>query len=188
MKPNKATEVSFNPYSFLDVMVSRVDTIQVKGARMCHLNPSPASDAAECNGIITERELLLMANPIGEMGACNVSSSAPHIGEDPPEPQDGQLMDVEPGGGDPVSQWASGPPPCLSPGVQPHGSAGTSCNSPVPLIGDTPDEEAACVEQSGQGIEGTGVRDMNLSSTIPSTPVVPPDESYITMSNLYKIQ
>ncbi|XP_041041197.1 uncharacterized protein LOC121276715 [Carcharodon carcharias] len=188
MKPNKVTEVSFNPYSFLDVMVSRVDTIQVKGARMCHLNLTPVSDAAECDGIITERELLLMVNPIVEMWECSIRSSAPHTGEETPEPQDGQLMDVEPGGGDPMSDWASGPPPCLSPGVQPHGSAGTSHNSLVPLTGGTPDEEAACVEQSGQGIEGTRVRGMNLGSTIPSNPVVPPDESYITMSNLYKIQ
>ncbi|XP_072373656.1 interleukin-7 receptor subunit alpha [Scyliorhinus torazame] len=188
VKPNKMVEVSFNPSSFLDVMVSRVDMIQVKGARMCHLNLSAASDAAECNSIINERELLLLADPIVEKIAANIRTNTLQSGEHPPEPPNGDTGGVEPERGGPVCQWASGPPSCLSPGIVPEASVGTPCNSLGPLAGQTQDGEAACVQERRQVLEGPEVRDTNLGSTFAGSSAAPPDESYITMSNLYKIQ
>ncbi|XP_067885194.1 interleukin-7 receptor subunit alpha [Heterodontus francisci] len=173
MKPNKAVEVSFNPYSFLDVLESRVDTIQVRGAQLCHCYPSPVNEAAVCNSVTTEKELLILGDPFEEKGAWSIGTNTQHCAEEPPEP--------------------SAPPLCLSPGVQPHGSVETSCHLLGSLTGDSSDGGAPCVKESNgdrstEGSGAGGARGRNLGLTIAGSPVAPPDESYITMSNLYKIQ
>ncbi|XP_078062642.1 interleukin-7 receptor subunit alpha [Mustelus asterias] len=186
MKHGKVGEVSFNPYTFLDVMVSRVDMIQIKGAQMCHRNLSAVCEAAEGNSNI-ERELLLSANPTVER-AGNIRTSIPQSGSHTPEPHNRDNKAVEPERGARMYKGASGPPSCLSPGIQLRGSVGTPCNSLGPLTGDIPHGGAPCVEESAQVTERSGVRSTNLGSNFPRSPVAPPDESYITMSNLYKIQ
>ncbi|XP_067837494.1 LOW QUALITY PROTEIN: interleukin-7 receptor subunit alpha [Heptranchias perlo] len=192
IKPHKAVEVSFNPDSFLDVTESRVDTIQFKGAQLRGSHPSPSSNLTEGSIIATERELLIQADPIREKGAGSTGSRHRRCAE---TPEGGDAKGGAPEGGDPegVSAEPSAPLLCLSPGGQLHGSVEAPCHSPGPLTRAPPDGGDGCVQESNvdQGLGGagaTGIGVGRLDSTLSSSPTAPPDESYITMSNLYKIQ
>uniref|UniRef100_UPI00398EFBCB interleukin-7 receptor subunit alpha n=1 Tax=Pristiophorus japonicus TaxID=55135 RepID=UPI00398EFBCB len=192
MKPNKAVEVSFNPNMFLDATEGRVDTIQVKGGRRCSSYSSLACEAAGCNTIAADMELLIPAPSVLEKGAGSVESAVRHCAGEPPEPVGGVPEGGGPEGGasgdahlvEPERVWAQPSAPPLCPGFEPRVSMDTPSQSPGPQAGDPPDRGAGRVE-GGDGVRGLGeVGD--AGATVCS--VAPPDESYITMSNLYKIQ
>ncbi|XP_043562279.1 interleukin-7 receptor subunit alpha-like [Chiloscyllium plagiosum] len=183
MKPNKMGAVSFNPSSFLDVMESRVDTIQVRGTWITRCAPSSGSEPADSN-TAPERELLMTDRAPGDIGDTSWQGGK-CVGQDRADsPQDVRLAKRDPEGeGLPDSHHDLVPGPegqstvrKTTPGhSHNHGTASGGLRLSDQGTGQS------CIDQLDQG---TG-----LGSTLAKgCPLTTSDQSYITMSNLYKIQ
>nr|AGQ17912.1 interleukin 7 receptor [Ginglymostoma cirratum] len=184
MKPNKTVAVSFNPSSFLDVMESRVDTIQVRGSRRSCRAPSSGSEAADCNNMAPERELLM-----GERATRDISGTSWHKAKCPAQEGADSPQCLRLVRGDPEDDRLPGSPHGHAPGP---GGQNTAMS---PTSGHSHNGGAA---YGGQGfnVQGTGEscphqvdQGSDLGSTLAADcPLTPSDQSYITMSNLYQIQ
>ncbi|GCC45170.1 hypothetical protein chiPu_0029486, partial [Chiloscyllium punctatum] len=172
-----------NPSSFLDVMESRVDTIQVRGTWITRCAPSSGSEAADLT-TAPERELLMTDRAPGDIGDTSWQGGKCAGQDGADSPQDLRLTKRDPEGeGLPDSHHDLVPGPKGQSTVRkttPEHSYnhGTACGGQR-LSGQGTGQ--SCIDQLDQG---TG-----LGSTLAEgCPLTTSDQSYITMSNLYKIQ